>query len=185
MYKQLIDKKKAEFEKALDHLYKDLAAVRTGRASAGLVEGILVESYGTTTPLKNIAGITVPEARTIVIQPWDKGILAAVEKAISAANIGVTPVNDGSHIRLNLPPLTEERRVEMVKLVKQHAESSRVRVRNIREEIWREVGKMLKDKKITEDQKYQAQEDLKKIVDSYNEQIKNLAEAKEKEVMTV
>lgn len=185
MYKQLIDKRKPEFEKALEHLHKDLSAIRTGRASPALVENILVESYGATTPLKNLAGITVPEARTLVIQPWDKGVLTAVEKAIAASNLGITPVNDGARIRLNLPSLNEERRQELVKLVKQQAESCRVRIRNVREEIWKEVRKLLKEKKVTEDQKYDAQEDLKKIVENYNEQIKNLAEAKEKEVMTV
>ena len=162
-----------------------MSGLRTGRASTALVENIMVDSYGTKTPLKNVASITVPEPRSISIQPWDKGILSAVEKAVAASSLGIQPVNDGNNIRVNLPTLTEERRKELTKKVKQQAESARVRLRNVREEIWREVGKLEKDGKVTEDQKFDAQKELKEIVEKYNEQIKEISEAKEKEIMTV
>lgn len=185
MYQQLIADKKSDFEKAIDHFHTELGTVRTGRASPVLVENILVDSYGTKTPLKNLASITVPEARSLAIQPWDKSIMQSVEKAIAAANIGIQPINDGQYIRLNMPMLTEERRKELVKLIKQMAESARVRVRNIREEVWKEVGKLVKDKEITEDNKFAAEKELKKIIDEYNDKIKVLLEKKEAEVMKV
>lgn len=185
MYKKIILEKRSQLEKAIEHLATEMSGLRTGRANAALVENILVESYGAKTPLKNLASITVPEPRSLAIQPWDRGLLSAVEKAISASSLGIQPVNDGANIRVNLPALTEERRGELVKTVKQHAEDTRIRVRNIREEIWREVGKLLKEKMITEDQKFEAQDKLKELVEEYNEKIKSIVEKKEQEIMTV
>lgn len=185
MRQPLIEQRKADFDRAIDHFHNELATVRTGRASAALVENVQVESYGTNSPLKNLAGITVQDARTLLIQPWDRSVLASIEKAIQAANLGFTPINDGLHIRISIPSPTEERRKELAKTVRQMAEAARVRIRNIREEIWREVGKMVKDKKLTEDDKYQAEEELKKLVNEFNESIKQILEKKEAEVMTV
>lgn len=185
MYKQLIESKKTEFEKAINHLKEELTTIRTGRANASLVENIQVECYGSHQPIKNLASITIPEARTITIQLWDRGVISDVEKALVAANLGMQPVNDGANLRLNLPSLNEERRAELAKQVRQLGETTRVRVRNIREEIWKEIGKLIKEKKLTEDQKYEAEEQLKKIVERYNSDIKTAVEQKEKEVMTV
>lgn len=185
MYKQLIEKQKPQLEQALEHLKTELAGIRTGRAHPGLVEQVMVESYGTKSPLKNLASINVTDAKTLTIQPWDKGVIGEVAKALTAANLGMTPVNDGISIRLNIPPLNEERRKEMVKVIKQQAENSRIRIRNIREDIWKEVARLAKEKQVSEDEKFEAQEELKKIVESSNEQIKELTEKKENEVMTV
>jgi ribosome recycling factor len=185
MYKQIIKAKVEEFEKALIHLSVELNAVRTGRASAALVENLLVDSYGAKTPLKNVASITVPDPRSLAIQPWDKSLLSVIEKSIQASSIGIQPINDGVFVRLVMPPLSEERRKELVKIVKGHAEATRVRLRNIREEIWKEIGRAFKEKKLTEDDKYNAEKELKKTLDEYNAKIDEMLKRKEVEIMTV
>ncbi len=176
----IITKKQPEFAKAIEHLKSELASLRTGRASAGLVENIMVESYGTPTPLMHMAQITIPEPRMIAIQPYDKGALKDIEKAIQTSNLGINPINDGTYIRLTIPQMTEERRKEMVKVVSQMSEKARVAIRNIREEIWKEIQKITK-----EDEKNSSKEDLQKVIDKHNEEIKKMTEAKEKEVMTI
>lgn len=181
----ILDQKQGEFQKAVDHLKSELATLRTGRANAALVENLIVESYGVPTPLMHMAQIMIPEPRVIAIQPYDKNALKDVEKAILASNIGITPVNDGNFVRLNIPPMTEERRRELVKVVGQMEEKSRVSIRNIREEIWKEIQKMEKDGKISEDDKISSKEELQKLIDKFNEEVKKLAEAKEKEVLTI
>lgn len=181
----IIKKKENEFAKAVDHLKTELASLRTGRASASLVENIQVEVYGAMTPIMHMAQITIPEPRMIAIQPYDKNNLKEVEKAIQASNLGINPVNDGSYIRLTIPQMTEERRKEVVKVVAQMAERARVAVRNIREEIWKEIQKAEKEGKLSEDDKISGKEELQKVVDKTNEEIKKIAEAKEKEVMTI
>jgi len=185
MHKQLVENAKPDLKKAIEHLQTQLSGIRTGRASIALVENIQVDSYGTKTPLKNIASITVPEPRSITIQPWDKNNLAEIEKAIAGSNLGIQPVNDGNNIRISLPTLTEERRIELTRTIKQISESTRVRIRNIRENIWKEVGRLLRDKEITEDDKFEMQEELKKLVDEYNDKVKEILGKKEKEIMTV
>ena len=185
MIKELIKNSIPDFDKALAHLQGELVSIRTGRASTGLVENIEVDSYGVKTQIKNLASINVPEPRSISIQPWDKNNLAEIEKGIAKSNLGVQPVNDGVNIRINLPPLNEERRMELTKTIKQISESTRVRIRNIREDVWKETGRLLKEKKITEDQKFEAQEELKKLVDEYNEKVKEILAKKEAEIMTV
>ncbi len=181
----LITKKEAEFGKIFEHLKNELATLRTGRASAALVEHLEVEYYGVKTSLRQLAQITVPEPKMITIQPYDKHVLKDIEKAVSVSNLGINPVNDGNFIRLSIPPMTEERRKELVKAVSQLSEKARVAVRNVREEIWKEIQRMEKDGKLPEDDKLAAKEDLQKIVDKYNGEIKSVAEAKEKEVMTI
>jgi ribosome recycling factor len=181
----LVSKKEPEFAKAVEHLKSELKTLRTGRASGQLVENLEVEYYGVKTPLIQIAQITVPEPRTLAIQPYDKNALKDIEKAVQLSNLGINPVNDGTYVRLNIPPMTEERRKELVKVVSQMSEKARVSVRNVREEIWKEIQKMEKDGKISEDEKMRAKDDMQKIVDKYNEEIKKLAEAKEQEVMTI
>ncbi len=181
----IIDQKQGEFQKALDHLKNELATLRTGRANASLVEFLTVEYYGSPTPLIQIAQITVPEPRVIAIQPYDKSALKDIEKAIQTSNIGITPVNDGNFVRLNIPPMTEDRRKEMVKVVGQMSEKARVGIRNVREEIWKEIQRLEKDGKISEDDKISGKEELEEVVQKFNDEIKKLAEAKEKEVMTI
>ncbi|MBI4363716.1 MAG: ribosome recycling factor [Candidatus Doudnabacteria bacterium] len=181
----LIDKKEGEFAKVIEHLKSELATLRTGRASTTLVDHIEVDYYGTKTPLIQLGQIAVPEPRMITIQPYDKGIIKDIEKAIQASNIGINPSNDGNFIRLTIPQMTEERRKELTKLVSQISEKSRVSIRNIREEIWREIQNFEKIGKISEDDKIKGKEDLQKVVDKYNEEVKRLAQAKEKEILTI
>jgi ribosome recycling factor len=177
---EIIDKKQAEFAKIVEHLKSELATLRTGRANASLVEHINVDYYGASTPLITIAQITVPEPRQIAIQPYDKNALKDIEKSIQISNLGINPVNDGSYIRLTIPQMTEERRKELVKVVSQMAEKARVSIRNIREEIWKEIQKITQ-----EDDKRNGKDELQKVIDKFNDEIKQIAEAKEKEVMTI
>ncbi|MBI4053748.1 MAG: ribosome recycling factor [Candidatus Doudnabacteria bacterium] len=185
MYRELINGKRPDFEKALEHFRTELATVRTGRANPALVENLKVESYGSFVPLNTIGSITVSDPRSLAIQPWDKTLLPAMEKAILGANIGLQPVNDGNFIRLNIPPMTEERRGELQKFTRQLAEAARVRIRGIREDLWREITKLHRDKKLTDDAKYEAQEELKKIIDEYNEKITDLTTKKETELAII
>jgi ribosome recycling factor len=180
-----VNEKEPEFAKAVEHLKSELSTLRTGRASSSLVEQIQVDYYGVKTPLIQIAQIAVPEPRMITVQPYDKNALKEIEKAIQTSNLGINPVNDGNLIRLVVPSMTEERRKELVKIVSQMEEKARVSVRNIREEIVKEIQRQEKDGKISEDEKITAKDDLQKVVDKYNEEIKKLAETKEKEVMTI
>lgn len=181
----LVSKKEPDFVKAVEHLRSELKTLRTGRASAQLVENLEVEYYGAKTTLIQIAQITVPEPRSIAIQPYDKNALKDIEKAVQTSSLGINPINDGTYIRLNIPQMTEERRKELVKIVSGMAEKTRVSIRNVREEIWKEIQKMEKDGKMSEDDKIGAKEDLQKTVDKHNEEVKRLADAKEQEVMTI
>lgn len=181
----VIDKKQAEFVKVIEHFRSELATLRTGRANASLVENLNVEYYGATAPLMTIAQITVPEPRQIAIQPYDKNALKDIEKAVQTSNLGINPVNDGTYIRLTIPQMTEERRKELVKIVGQMTEKTRVSIRNLREEVWKEIQKMEKDGKISEDDMKNGKEDLQKVIDKFNDEIKNISEAKEKEVLTI
>lgn len=185
MEQQFIKDKEKEFIKAIEHLKSELAGLRTGRANTGIVDHLEVEYYGTKTPLNQMAQITVPEARMITIQPYDKATLNDIVKAIQVSNIGINPNNDGNLIRLVVPPMTEERRKEIVKVISQVSEKTRVSIRNVREELWRELQRKEKDGDISEDDKISGKEQLQKLVDKYNEEVKKLTEAKEKEVMTI
>lgn len=166
--------------KTLEHLHHEFSKLQTGRANAALVETIAVEAYGQRMEMKGVAGISVQDARTILIQPWDKSVLGAVEKGIQTANIGVNPVNDGSVVRLSFPPMTEERRVQLTKIVSQLAEQSKISIRQERQKANDEL-KMLDD----EDEKERARKDLQKLVDEANAKIEESARIKEKEIMTV
>ncbi|MBT3363431.1 MAG: ribosome recycling factor [Chloroflexi bacterium] len=172
-------------QKAVEALKKDLAAIRTGRASSGLVDHVQVEYYGTVSPLNQIAGVTVPEARQIMINPWDKQALSAIEKAILKSNLGLTPSNDGKVIRLTIPQLTEERRRELVKMVGTRVETGRVEVRNIRRDGIEEMRSLQKNKQISEDDLKRGQELLQKLTDNYVAQIADIAKIKEAELMQV
>jgi len=182
---QIIENHKDDFNKALAVLEEELKTLRVGRANPLMVENILVEVYGTKTPLKQIASIAVPESRTILIQPWDKSIIKDIEKAITIANIGINPTNEGQQIRLTIPPLTEESRKELTKSVGEKSEKTRIIIRQIRDKVKEEIIKKEKNNEITEDDKYDLQKKLDEFVRDYNEKVKDLAERKEKEIMTI
>ncbi len=173
------------FNKTIEHLKTELGTLRTGRASPSLVENIQVEAYDTKTKLIELASITTPETRQILIQPWDKSIIKEISQAIASSSLGLTPQVDGQVIRVNLPQLTEERRKELIKLMNGILENARVQVRNIREDVNKGLRNQEKEGKISEDQLFAAQKELQKIVDGFNEQIKKLGEIKEKEIMTI
>lgn len=176
---------KQRMEKTLDSFDEKLSEVRAGRANPAILNRVKVEYYGTPTPINQVAGISVPEARTIVISPWDKSILGEIEKAILASDIGLNPNNDGSVIRLNFPDLTEERRKELVKEVKKLAEDSKVAIRSIRRDGMDEAKAMQKNNELTEDEEQAREKDIQKLTDDYINQIDKMLEEKEKEIMTV
>jgi ribosome recycling factor len=171
--------------KAIEVLKTEFAGIRTGRANPALLDGIKVLSYGTTVPLNQVAGVSVPEARLLLIQPWDKNALGEIEKAILKSELGLTPMNDGKVIRLPIPALTEERRHDLVKVVKKMSEESKVSVRNIRRDANEEVKKLEKDKKISEDESKKAHDRIQEITDKYIVQIDEVLKKKEKEIMEV
>ena len=172
-------------KKSVSNLEEEYASLRTGRASATLFDRIKVDYYGTPTPLNQIASVSVPEARLVVIQPWDKGALADIEKAIQTSELSVNPNNDGKVIRINIPPLTEERRKELVKVAKNIAEQARVAVRNIRRDANDELKKASKAGDISEDEEKRDEDQVQKLTDTYVKQISELAESKEKEILEV
>lgn len=176
---------KADFVKAVDFLKNDLTSLRTGRASTAMVESISVEAYGTKQPLKAVGTIMVADPKTLTVEPWDKGLLGAIEKGIRDSSLGINPVNDGRLIRLSLPELTVERRAELVKVLHQKLEAARISVRKVREEVREMVGAEEKDGAISEDEKYRSQEDLEKMVKEFNDKIKELGEKKEAEINTI
>ncbi|HLD34624.1 MAG TPA: ribosome recycling factor, partial [Patescibacteria group bacterium] len=155
---------KGDFEKAVEFFKHDITSLRTGRASTAMVEDLSVEAYGARQPLKSVASITVADPKTLNIEPWDKSIMAAVEKGIRESSLGINPVNDGKLIRLPLPELTTERRQELTKVLRQKIEQARVGIRKVREEVRGLIGGEEKDKSITEDDKFRLQEDLEKMV---------------------
>lgn len=167
-------------------VYKEnLSEIRAGRANPAILNKVTVSYYGTPTPINQVAGISVPEARLIVIQPWDMSILKEIERAILASDIGITPNNDGKVIRLNFPELNEERRKEIVKDVRKMGEEAKVAVRAVRRDGIDEFKKKQKDSEITEDELKQAEEQIQKLTDKYVEQIDKVADEKEKEIMTL
>jgi len=185
MTNQILEKNKPEFAKVIEHLKIELASLRTGRAHPSLVENILVESYGVKTPIRGLANIAVLDSKTLLIEPWDKSIIKEIEKAIQASGIGINPVNEGTKIRLSMPPLTEENRRELIKILGQKLEQARISLRNIREAVKGEINRAEKDKKISEDEKFRALEDLEKFVKEKNDEIKVIGEKKEQELMTI
>jgi ribosome recycling factor len=174
-----------KMEKSVEAFKTELSKVRTGRASLALLDGIQVDAYGSSMPLNQVGTLTIPESRTIAIQPWDPQVLGAIEKAILKSDVGLTPVNDGKIIRLNIPQLTEERRRELVKQVKKVAEEFRVAVRNARRDAIDQLKKQKKDKEISEDDLFKLQDEAQTETDAYVAQIDEISAAKEKEVMDV
>lgn len=172
-------------KKSVDALQRELAAIRTGHAHVGLVDHVRVEYYGTATPLNQMATVATPEARLITIQPWDRTALGAIEKAILKSDLGLTPSNDGSVIRLAIPPLTEQRRKELIKLVHTRVEDGRVAVRNVRRDAVEKMRKMVHDKEISEDDQKKGQEQTQKLTDRYVAAIDQRGKDKEAELMEV
>jgi ribosome recycling factor len=176
---------KTRMEKAISDLQHEMAAIRTGRASLGILDHIRVDYYGTPTPLNQVANLHVPEPALITIQPWDVSQIGAIEKAIRISDLGLNPGNDGKIIRLPIPPLTEERRKEFVKKLHAAAEHHRVSVRNVRRDGNEAVKKLLKDKKITEDEDKRAHDEIQKLTDGYMAKIDAASKSKEKEIMEI
>jgi ribosome recycling factor len=185
MNAQVVDALKKEMESTLEGLRKELTKVRTGRANTALIEGILVDYYGTKSPLNQLAALSAPESRLLVVQPYDKGVMGAIEKAIYQSDLGLTPVNDGKVIRVPLPELTEERRKELVRHVKKIGEEYRVSARNHRRDANERVKKLQKDKQITEDDVRATQDRVQKLTDEYVDKIEKVLKAKEDELMAV
>ncbi|MDP2675246.1 MAG: ribosome recycling factor [Dehalococcoidia bacterium] len=172
-------------EKALEALRRDLATVRTGRASPGLVEHLKVDYYGAATPLNQLATISTPDARLITIQPWDRGSIGAIEKAILKSDIGLNPSNDGTLIRLAIPQLTEERRREIAKQVRKRAEDARVAVRNIRRDAHENIRRLEHEHEISQDDLHRAETELQKLTDDHTKEIDKVGHEKEEEVLAV
>lgn len=185
MTKDVIAAMKTQMEKSVDSLRKEYQKVRTGRATTALLDDIKVNYYDVPTAINQVASLSVPEARVIVIQPWEAKLIPVVEKAILNANIGLTPTNDGKVIRLALPPLTEERRKEIVKSLRKMAEDAKIAVRNIRRDAIDDLKKLEKDKKISEDDLKRAEKDVQDVTNNFVSKIDEVLATKEKEVMEV
>lgn len=185
MPKAVLEQTKERMTKAIQAFSRELASIRAGRASASLLDRISVDYYGAPTPINQLAGVSIPEARLMVIQPYDKSILGEIEKAILKSDLGITPTNDGSVIRLAMPALTEERRKDLVKVVKKEAEDAKVAIRNIRRDSNDDLKKLEKNGDITEDDLRSFSDEVQKLTDDHITKIDQLAKEKEKEVMEV
>ena len=172
-------------EKALAAQERDFSKLRTGRASTALVDGIKGDYYGTPTPISQMASVAVPDSRTVTIQPWDKGGISVIEKAILKSDLGLTPINDGKVIRIMIPPLTEERRKDLVKVARKYTEEAKVAVRNVRRDANDSVKKLEKDKTITEDEQKRATDDVQKLTDKFVAEVDKRCATKEKEIMEI
>jgi ribosome recycling factor len=176
---------KQRMQKALDTLKKDFSRLRTGRASTSLVEDITVDYYNTPTPLNQLASISIPDSRTITIQPWDRNSFSDVEKAIMKSDLGLNPINDGKVIRISIPPLTEERRKDLVKVAKKNTEDAKIAIRNVRRDGNESLKKMKNDKEITEDDQHKGQDKIQELTDSFTAKADELLTEKEKEIMEI
>ncbi len=181
----LIKDAEAKMRKTIEIMHKEFATVRTGRPSPALLEHIHVDYYGVPTPIPHLATITIPEPHLMVIQPFDRSMIGAIEKAIQASDLGITPSNDGNVIRLPFPPLTEERRKELVKVVRHMAEEARISIRNIRREINEEFKALKNNSEISEDEYHRYLEETQKLTDEFIKEIDNDLKVKEQEIMTV
>ena len=181
--KQIYAESDNRMKKSIEILKKDFARIRTGRASATLLDGITVEYYGSPMPVNQVAAISIPDARMIMIQPWEKNILHPIEKAIQASDLGLNPINDGNVIRLPIPPLSEERRKELFKHCKKISEDNKVAIRNIRRDGNEQLKESEKSKKITQDELKKGQDEIQKLTDKYIKAVDDLLGVKEKEIM--
>lgn len=185
MLQPILNQLRPKMDEVIAKLKEDLQTVRTGKASAGLVDNIFVSYYGQQTPLKQMAQVSTPDANLITIQPWDANSLGDIEIALRNADLGFGVTNDGRVVRISLPPMTEERRLEFIKLIHQKAEAVRITLRTLREESWREIQRLEKAGQLTEDDRYQGEKDLNKLIEDYNKKIQELIEAKERELKTI
>lgn len=185
MIKDTLSDAESRMSKTMEALHRDLSTIRTGRASPALLDRIQVDYYGTPTPLNQMAGISVPEARLLVIQPWDKGSIPDIEKAIMKSDLGITPNNDGTVIRLGIPPLTEDRRKQLVKVVHSTVEDAKVSVRNIRRDSMHNVRELLNEKMIGEDDERRAEQQLDDLTKKFVDEADKIGKAKEHEVLEV
>jgi len=185
MIKEIIKELEEKMKKSVGALQKELAGLRAGRATPALLEKITVEYYGVPSPLAQVATVTVPEARLLVIQPWDRTLLKSIEKSIQKSDLGLTPNSDGTVIRLTIPPLTQERRNELVKVARKKAEEGRVAVRHLRRDGNDMIKELEKDGEVSEDQAKKAQEDVQKLTDKYIKEVEEVLIVKEAEIMEV
>ena len=185
MEQELKRKATDRMSRAIEALKKDFSSIRTGRASLALLDGILVNYYNVATPLQQVASLSIPESRQIAIQPWDPKVIPDLEKAILKSDLGLTPMNDGKTIRINIPLLTEERRKQLVKMVRKKAEEAKVAIRNIRRDTNEELKKLEKEKHISEDIVKKSQEEIQKLTDSFIVKVDEVLANKEKEIMEV
>lgn len=185
MYQELIKSRRKDFDAAIDWVKAELGSIRTGRANPDMVSDLVVDYMGTPLKVKEVAAISTPEPRSILIQPWDKGALAGIEKAIRESSLGLAPVVDGTSVRLTIPSLTQERRQEYIKLMGQKIEEARIRVRQVREDILKKVQTAVKDGTAREDDAHKAKEELQKVIDEVNKKFDELSKKKEQELMTV
>ena len=183
MIEMIFDETKQNMGKRVEVLKQELTRLRTGRASLSLLDGIKVDYYGVQTPLNQVASLAIPESRLMTIQPWDNTVIGEIEKAILKSELGLTPMSDGKIIRISIPPLTEDRRKELVKVVRKTVESFRVAIRNIRREGNEDLKDLKKDGEISEDEAFKAQEKIQKITDEYIEMVDQIGSAKEKEIL--
>jgi len=181
-YKEIVKKIRPELDKVMNFLEKELAKIRTGRASASLVEDILVDCFGQKMPLKQLAAISSPEPKQIVIQPWDKSYIESIEKAVSNSSLGVNPIVDQDIIRISLPPVTEDYKKTLFRLVSEKQEEARKTIRHWRGNAWEEIQEKTKEGEIREDDKFRAKNELQKLVDEYGEKVDKLGERKKKEI---
>lgn len=182
--KEILDAAKEKMQRALDHFEEEMLNIRAGKASTNVLNGITVDFYGVNSPINQVASVTVPDARTIIVQPWDKKMIGPIEKAILVSNIGLTPSNNGEHIRLTIPPLTEERRKALVKQVKAESEHARVSLRNVRRDAIEAFKKAQKDG-MPEDVAKDGEESAQHVTEKFSKKIDEILAAKEKEIMTV
>ncbi len=183
MVKDIIKDARKRMQGALDVLDNELKGIRTGRATPGLVENLEVEYYGVPTPLIQLATISVPDPRSLLIKPFDRSLLKAVEKAILASDLGLTPNNDGQNIRLNLPPLTGERRKELMRLAHQRAEAAKVAIRNVRRDAIKDLKEAENEKMISEDERKRGENDLQKVTNEFTDKVDEMLKEKEREIM--
>jgi len=183
MIEEVYEDLRGSMEKSLAALERDFRKVRTGRASTALLEGITVEAYGSSSPLNQVASLSAPEPRLLMVQPWDKTIIGDVEKAILKSELGLTPMNDGKVIRITVPPLSQERRVELVRVTKKMAEEAKVAMRNARRSANEMLKELKAEKEISEDEMYKATDEVQKITDSYTAKVDKVASTKETEIM--
>jgi len=183
--KETLKETEAKMKKTVDAAEREFSEVRTGRAHPGLIEGMHVDYFGTPTPFKQLASISTPDPRTVLIQPWDTSVIPDIEKAISNSNLGVTPSNDGKMVRLSIPPLSEERRGELKKIVKEMAEKSKISLRTIRRDSNDKLKKLQNDKVIAEDDYFKSHEDVQKMIDKYIKEIDTLLEEKSRSLMEI